>query len=351
MFSLHFFFLLLAVLGQKSHAEKTTPIATDVTYSSTTTIGGNAPSSGSGISYISYRSTVTPSKGLSATSSTPGVATISPSQPCNGYPGLCSRSYSNITYIGAHNSPFAVAKNPASNQDYGVTAQLTDGVRMLQGQTRVINSTVYFCHTSCGLLNAGTAESYFANISAWLAANPYEVITLLIVNGDYSSVQNFTTPLESSGLVQYAFTPPVIPMSLSDWPTLGELILSNQRAIIFMDYNANQTAVPYILDEFSQLWETPFDPTDESFPCTVQRPPGLSDEQARGRMYLANHNLNSELTILGNSILVPATVQLLQTNGIGGYGSLGLAAKNCAGEFQYHLLLCKTELISHLRKT
>jgi len=337
MLSLHIFLSLVSILCLNPHAQSST---TDLTYSSATTIGGSTPPLRSGISYVSYESTFTVSASPSnispggpAASTTSAAASIPAGQSCNGFPELCSRSYSNITYIGAHNSPFAFAQNPASNQDNGVVAQLNDGIRMLQGQTRFVNGTVYYCHTSCGLLNAGTAESYFANITTWLAANPYEVITLLIGNGDYVPVQNFTAPLESSGLAKYAFFPPIIPMGLSNWPTLGELILNNQRAIIFMDYKANQTAVPYILDEFSQLWETPFDPTDESFPCTVQRPPGLNDQQARGRMYMENHNLNSELTVFGNTILVPATKKLLQTNAVSGSGSLGLAANNCAGEF------------------
>ncbi|MCJ1243435.1 hypothetical protein MMC30_000632 [Trapelia coarctata] len=336
---MYVFLLLFAFLDLKAHAQSSASVATDLTYSSTTTIGGNALPSGNGISYISYESTITVSTGPSkispsgpTASATSTSASIPAGQPCNGYPEFCSRPYSNITYIGAHNSPFAIPYNPASNQDRGVTAQLNDGIRMLQGQTHVVNGTVYYCHTSCSLLNAGTAESYFATIATWLAANPYEVITLLIGNGDYIPVQNFTAPLESSGLAKYAFTPPVIPMGLSVWPTLGELILTNQRVVIFMDYKANQIIVPYILDEFSQLWETPFDPTDESFPCTVQRPPGLNDEQARGRMYMANHNLNIDLTIFGNEILVPAIAKLPQTNAVSGYGSLGLAARNCAGE-------------------
>lgn len=330
MLTLYIFLSLVSVLCLNPRAQRST---TDLTYSSTATIGGSTAPLRSGASYISYGSTVTVSKSGPTAGTTSPSASISAGQACNGFPELCSRSYSDITYIGAHNSPFAFARNPASNQDYGVISQLNDGVRMLQGQTRFVNDTVYYCHTSCALLNAGTAESYFANITAWLAANPYEVITLLIGNGDYVPVETFTVPLESSGLAKYAFFPPMIPMGLSNWPTLGELILNNQRAVIFMDYKADQTAVPYILHEFSQVWETPFDPTDESFPCTVQRPPGLSDEQARGRMYMANHNLNNELAVFGSIILVPATKQLLQTNAVSGSGSLGLAASNCAGEF------------------
>ena len=72
-------------------------------------------------------------------------------------------------------------------------------------------------------------------------------------------------------------------MGINDWPTLGYMILTGKRVVIFMDYEANQTAVPWILDEFSQMWETPFDPTNRSFPCTVQRPPDLNRQAAQNR--------------------------------------------------------------------
>jgi hypothetical protein len=280
------------------------------------------------ISYISYSATTT----LSQSKPTASVTSLPTGQPCNNYTELCSRSYSNVTYIGAHNSPFDITNNLFSNQNVDVFTQLNAGIRMLQGQTHVVNDTIYYCHTSCSFLNAGTAESYFANITSWLSSNPYEVVTILIVNGDYVSVTNFTGPLESSGLAKYAYVPPVIPMALSDWPSLGKLIISDKRAVIFMDYEADQSTVPYILDEFSQLWETPFDPTDQTFPCSVQRPPGLSDAQAEGRLYLANHNLNTNLSVAGDIIPVPDLSELNVTNAVSGFGSLGAAANNCAGK-------------------
>jgi hypothetical protein len=40
------------------------------------------------------------------------------------------RNYSNITNVAAHNSPFVVPGNAASNQALKVTDQLNDGVRM-----------------------------------------------------------------------------------------------------------------------------------------------------------------------------------------------------------------------------
>ncbi|KAL8834045.1 MAG: hypothetical protein Q9176_007694 [Flavoplaca citrina] len=250
-------------------------------------------------------------------------------QPCNNYPELCNRKYGNITQVAAHNSPFSVPNNAASNQALGLVHQLNDGIRMLQGQTHLVNGTMYYCHTSCDILNAGTAESYFTDVARWVQSHPYDVVTLLIGNGDLVEVGNFTAPLESSGLARYAYIPPEIPMGIDDWPTLSELILRQKRVIIFMDYEADQTAVPYILDEFSQMWETPFSPTNRSFPCTLERPPDLSREDAGQRLYMANHNLNTELTLLGSTLLV-ATVSLLEeTNSVTGFGSLGAMARDC----------------------
>ncbi|KAI4167936.1 MAG: hypothetical protein LQ343_006806 [Gyalolechia ehrenbergii] len=264
-------------------------------------------------------------------------------QPCNNYPEFCTRKYSNITEVAAHNSPFVAPNNAAANQARGVFDQLNgeatlrakssssilNGIRMLQGQTHLVNGTVYYCHTSCNLLNAGTAENYFADITHWVRGHPYDVVTLLIGNGDLVNVNNYIAPLQSSGLARYAYIPPEIPMALDDWPTLSEMILMQRRVVIFMDYNANHSSVPYVLDEFSHMWETPFSPTNRSFPCTQERPPGLSTQEAEQRLYLANHNLNTEITLAGNSILVATAPLLNETNNVTGPGSLGAMAGYC----------------------
>lgn len=162
---------------------------------------------------------------------------------------------------------------------------------------------------------------------------PLQVVTLLIGNGDLVEVGNFTAPLESSGLARYAYIPPEVPMAIDDWPTLAEMILRQKRVVIFMDYEADQTAVPYVLDEFSQMWETPFSPTNRSFPCTQERPPDLSREDAEQRLYMANHNLNTELTLAGISLLVPTVSLLNETNSVSGFGSLGAMAQDCNGMY------------------
>lgn len=269
----------------------------------------------------------------STTTSTSSSATPTNTTPCNNYPELCYRKYSNMTMVAAHNSPFVLKGNAAANQALGVTQQLDDGIRLLQGQTHKVNGTLRYCHTNCDILDAGPIVDYLTTVYNWVHTHPYDVVTILIGNGDYVWVENYTAPLEASGLVRYAYIPPKIPMALNDWPTLAQMILTGKRVVFFMDYMANQGSVPYILDEFSQLWESPFDPTNRSFPCNVQRPPGLSLPDAQNRMYMTNHNLNTELTILDYSLTVPTTTLLNVTNNVAGYGSLGEGAEICCNDY------------------
>jgi hypothetical protein len=188
---------------------------------------------------------------------------------------------------------------------------------------------MYLCHTSCELLNAGTLEAYLTTVTQWLRKNPYDVIAILMGNYDVVNPHNFTAPVVDSGLINYVYTPPTSPMPLASWPTLAEMIFRNERAVVMLDYNANQTAIPWLLDEFSQMWETPFSPTDRAFPCTVQRPPNQAAKVSRNRMYMANHNLNVDVTLAGISLLVPASTILDETNAVSGYGSAGLTVTNC----------------------
>lgn len=75
----------------------------------------------------------------SATSTSSG-ATASNTQPCNGYVEFCDRRYSNITYVCSHNSAFVKPGNVASNQDYGIPAQLNDGIRMSEFSSLTIST-------------------------------------------------------------------------------------------------------------------------------------------------------------------------------------------------------------------
>ncbi|GAB1313926.1 hypothetical protein MFIFM68171_04136 [Madurella fahalii] len=316
----------------------TTTLPTDLGPLTANATDGDIASAVNTVTYItgSATSSITGTSNVTASTSTSVAPRPTNTRPCNNYPELCARKYSNITQVGCHNSPFVRQGSAAANQEFSVVSQLDDGVRFLQGQIQFpVNATQpHFCHTSCDLLDAGPITDWLRTVRDWVAAHPYDVVTILLGNGNYSTPDLYVPHIERSGILQYVYTPSVIPMQVEDWPTLGQMILSGQRVVMFLDYMANQTAYPWFMDQFSQMWETPFDPVDQTFPCTVQRPPGLSPEDAKKRLYLMNHNLNVEVSLLGQAILVPAVSQLNVTNAADGFGSLGMAANNCRSDWE-----------------
>ncbi|KAJ3480107.1 hypothetical protein NLI96_g8587 [Meripilus lineatus] len=213
---------------------------------------------------------------------------------CNGHAELCNRSYGNITHFGSHDS-FAFTKDPfvlARDQEVDIPTQLGLGI----------------------LFDGGTVQDYLTKVFNWLQANPNEVVTLLFTNPESVSLPNVWAPaFQASGIAQMAYVPPSIPMKRSDWPTLGQLIDSGKRVIVFLDYGADtDRSVNYILPEFQMIWETPFSVTDSTFPCSVDRIAGPL--ATLDHMYMINHSLN--VNILDTGIIVSDPLEAPTTNSI-----------------------------------
>lgn len=155
---------------------------------------------------------------------------------CNQRAEYCSRRYSDVSFVGAHNSPF-VGMLPTQNQEISLTAQLDLGIRFLQSQTHdSLNGTLSMCHTDCALENAGSLESYLATVKTWMDANRDEVVTLLVTNGDRVDMSRYDQAFVASGIKPYTYVPPTSPkwLPLERWPTMQELIDSNKRLIVFV---------------------------------------------------------------------------------------------------------------------
>ncbi|KAF2866944.1 PLC-like phosphodiesterase [Massariosphaeria phaeospora] len=287
---------------------------------------------------ITITGSSTPTFAPNATAS--GISSVLPRptnrRACNGHVEFCDRKFSNITMVVAHNSPFDVPHNLASNQELGVIAQLEDSIRGLQFQTHWSQTTsqLRLCHTSCNLLDAGTLQSFLQTVHSWLVAHPYEVIAIIMGNDDRVSPTTYIEPFNNSGLLPHLYVAPNTTMTVKQWPTLSEMIIHDKRVVVMLDYLANQTQVPWLLDEFNYLWETPFSPTDAAFPCTQQRPPDQTEAVSLSRMYMANHNLNVDVPFReGKGLLMPALALLHQVNAVSGDGSLGHAVHGCTTEW------------------
>ncbi|KAF8323110.1 PLC-like phosphodiesterase [Clavulina sp. PMI_390] len=261
---------------------------------------------------------------LAAARSISGRASV-----CNGYSELCTKSYGNVTFVGAHDSYAVGASNIAANQDYNATVQLNDGIRLLQVQTHNgSDGQIHLCHTSCALLDAGTFASWLSPVKTWLEANPNEVVSILIVNNDDLEVSLYGDIYKSVGLDTLSYSPSSSSLASSAWPTLGSMIDAGTRLVTFMDFKADFTTVPYIIDEFTNVWETAFDVTDQTFDCNINRT-GTADS----KMYLINHFLDKDETLLGTTFPVPDKSNLTTTNAVSGYGSLGLQAQTCGAQW------------------
>lgn len=151
---------------------------------------------------------------------------------CNGRDEYCGRKYSNITYMGAHDSAF-VGSLPMHNQYVPVADQLDLGVRFLQAQTHRMDGAIEMCHTYCWELDAGSLDAYLRAVAAWMGAHPDEVVTLLLTNGDKIPVEDFDAVFRAAGLTQYVMRPQKV-MAREEWPTLQEMIDAGTRLVVFM---------------------------------------------------------------------------------------------------------------------
>ncbi|KAF8516720.1 PLC-like phosphodiesterase [Hysterangium stoloniferum] len=244
---------------------------------------------------------------------------------CNGNSELCSRSYGSVTFVGAHDS-YAIGTDLASNQDQTITQQLNDGIRLLQVQAHQQSNSIELCHTSCFLKDGGSFAAYLKTVKTWVDAHPNEVLTILIVNSDNLPPTQWQAVYQSTGMDTVSFSPASASLTKDAWPTLGEMIDSGKRVVTFLDNQADFTQVPYIIDEFSNVWETPFDVTEASFPCSVNR---TSSANPTSQLSLINHYLDTSVTVGTITFPAPDRDQLAVTNAASGLGSLGAEVQAC----------------------
>lgn len=113
---------------------------------------------------------------------------------------------------------------------------------MLQAQTHESPddpNVVQLCHTDCFLEDAGPLKDWLTEIKTFMQApgNENEVVTLLLTNPDGMSLESFDNAFKESGADSLCFSPEAeqaVPLQLESWPSLGDMIASGKRMIVFM---------------------------------------------------------------------------------------------------------------------
>jgi hypothetical protein len=158
----------------------------------------------------------------------------------------------------------------------------------------------------------------------------------LVVNSDSATASDLKGEFAAANIEEYAYTPPSTTTASTQWPTLNELISNGTRMISFVASldPASNTVAPYLLDEFTFIFETPYQITaPTNFSCTPDRPTVVQGDiqgaTGSGRLSFMNHFLYS---VEAFGIEEPDSVNVTITNGPSGtgIGNLGDAAANCS---------------------
>jgi hypothetical protein len=124
------------------------------------------------------------------------------------------------------------------------------------------------------------------------------VVTFLLVNSDNVAATKLDPLFQEAGIKDLAYTP--TSNNIFEFPTLQELVNNKTTAVTFLSTSAT-TSVPYLIDEFSYVFETAFEVTDPSnFSCIAERPTAVAGagnlkNATQSRMGLMNHFLYQEI--------------------------------------------------------
>jgi len=218
---------------------------------------------------------------------------------CNGSSALCSRPLNEVMFPGTHNS-FAASDQPGwyfASQTYPIARQLDAGIRAFlidihygvydpatgrvrtdltaEGSDRnkvaqqlpasalrvadrvaggvglgTLQGTPkpYLCHTLCEL-GAEPLDRELDGIATFLRKNRDQVLVVIVE--DYVPPSTIENAFSSAGLTQYLAT-----LKLhAPLPTLGELIKSGHRLVVFAEVKGGSP--PWYMPAFSFIQDTP----------------------------------------------------------------------------------------------
>jgi hypothetical protein len=270
---------------------------------------------------------------------TGGATTAAPrTNACNGHVELCDRPLDRVALVATHNAMSVPLPGWFSaEQDRPIAGQLDDGVRGLlidthyadrlkNGRLRTYFGSpederrqaaqdgvgpdavdaalrirerlgfrgegtrgMYLCHTFCEL-GATSLGSVLRDVNTFLVTHPSEV--LVVINQDYVTPQDFVGAVNEAGLGDLVYRGPTD----GEWPTLREMIDSNQRIVFLAENHAG--GAPWYHAAYKAITEeTPYtfrsvplldDPAKQPASCRPNRGPEGAP------LFLINHWISTD---------------------------------------------------------
>ncbi len=216
-----------------------------------------------------------------------GAADAGAITSCNGHPELCDRRLDEVALVMTHNAMSSEEDGFISpNQSRRLWRQLEDGVRGFMLDVHVDrDGAVMLCHGLCALGRRPLADG-LRDLRLFLDCHPHEVV--VIVFEAHASEAQVAAGFAASGLDRYLHTPDVAPGPGVAWPTLRELISTNERVVVFTDDSAH--SLPWHLYTYDWAWENPY---------AAAGPDDLSCAEDRGSrdrsLWVFNHFLTNPL--------------------------------------------------------
>ncbi len=199
---------------------------------------------------------------------------------CHDEAKYCLRSYDNFTFAETHNSFSTVEDGVwmAVNHMTALEAQWEGGIRSFMLDTHHLSkeqnqsSDVRFCHgdPNSDFLHPCSYSEVDANI--WLSKlhslmnnSSGDVVSILLEN--YIPADHLYSLFIKSGLLDLVYI-----HSLNDpWPSLGEMVMSNKRLVIFWDWEYDEQ-YPWLHHAWTFSWDNPYGENEQSeMSCRLNR--------------------------------------------------------------------------------
>ncbi|MFF4490630.1 RICIN domain-containing protein [Streptomyces sp. NPDC001544] len=160
-----------------------------------------------------------------------------------GMPSADTRTLDQVTFLTAHNA-FAngadgnFASFPVSlfpNQNYGVSRQLSDGVRGFMLDDYTVSGRAVLCHNSCdGVSSPVPLATDLQRIVDFLKGDSGRFVTVFLE--DYASSDVLKSSLASvNGLNDVLYRPDQEGVATKGWPTMADLAARGKQLLIFSD--------------------------------------------------------------------------------------------------------------------